>query len=344
MNKRKKMQDKHVLVYYKDEDRSKFIDKIKYPKTVICVGDNPHKDDIKMDSSYGFPGIFSTWILDNWDNLPEYLITCQSDPDAHVHKMHLAMDSTFTSDWGSLCFGRAIYTQYAFDWARILPMVEVANELGCNFINTHNVSKPIFYFFPGDHFFISRKKILEKGKDFFKKMLFLDNTENFMNFQKTIKFPPFFVSQINKFHPELKNLTYEEKYEKMLGQIPGRNYGYLGWVTEVLFFYLFCDDYVLDKINFAQAAIGNQLYFNTDFTHYKNTFRFYKFPYGQSFDITAINYKLLENDWFDQDCPNYKTWKEALKNNLLDEGRMQGFNAKELLEFYEYVGYKHISL
>jgi hypothetical protein len=53
---------------------------------------------------------------------------------------------------------------------------------------------------------------------------------------------------------------------------------------------------------------------------------------------------LLENDWFDQDCPNYKTWKEELKNNLLNEGRMRGFNAQELLEFYEYVGYKHISL
>ena len=75
-----------------------------------------------------------------------------------------------------------------------------------------------------------------------------------------------------------------------------------------------------------------------------NTFRFYKFPYGQSFDITDINYKLLENDWFDQDCPNYKTWKEALKNNLLDEGNQRGFDGLGLIDYYEKIGYKHISL
>ena len=44
---------------------------------------------------------------------------------------------------------------------------------------------------------------------------------------------------------------------------------------------------------------------------------------------------MLENDWFDQDCPNYKTWKEALKNNLLNEGNQRGFDGLGLIDYYE---------
>ena len=46
------MQNKHVVVIHKDEDRDLFINKIKYPKTVYHVGDNPEKDDIETGDEH----------------------------------------------------------------------------------------------------------------------------------------------------------------------------------------------------------------------------------------------------------------------------------------------------
>jgi hypothetical protein len=57
-----------------------------------------------------------------------------------------------------------------------------------------------------------------------------------------------------------------------------------------------------------------------------------------------MNFRLLENDWFDWDCPNYLKWREALIHQTVLEGESRGFDGRELIKYYENFGYKHISL
>ena len=52
----------------------------------------------------------------------------------------------------------------------------------------------------------------------------------------------------------------------------------------------------------------------------------------------------MENDWFKWDCPYYLKWREKLIEKTIWEGQQRGFDGKQLLEIYERVGYKHISL
>ena len=57
-----------------------------------------------------------------------------------------------------------------------------------------------------------------------------------------------------------------------------------------------------------------------------------------------MNFKLLENDAFDWDCPNYLKWREELVKKTIYEGSKFNFNPYQLLEFYKSIGYKHITL
>jgi hypothetical protein len=59
---------------------------------------------------------------------------------------------------------------------------------------------------------------------------------------------------------------------------------------------------------------------------------------------TLINYRLLENDWFDWNCEHYQAWRNSLIENTIYEGNLRGFNGLELVNYYENIGYKHISL
>jgi hypothetical protein len=92
----------------------------------------------------------------------------------------------------------------------------------------------------------------------------------------------------------------------------------------------------------SQAVMGNKLYFDLRNSQYDPDFKFNLFPYND--DNTILNLKLLENSWFDFHCPYYIKWRETLKEKTLTCGEMFGFDGQALLDFYERIGYKHISL
>ena len=66
-------------------------------------------------------------------------------------------------------------------------------------------------------------------------------------------------------------------------------------------------------------------------------------PFSNSTGQTKHNLMLLENDWFDWECPNYLKWREKLVEKTIWEGQQRGFNGQELLDYYNKIGYKHIS-
>jgi len=61
---------------------------------------------------------------------------------------------------------------------------------------------------------------------------------------------------------------------------------------------------MFNHLDTAQAALGNKLYFNTNFNVYDSKFKFSIFPFSHNTSETVMNFRLLENDWFDWDCPN----------------------------------------
>jgi hypothetical protein len=42
-----------------------------------------------------------------------------------------------------------------------------------------------------------------------------------------------------------------------------------------------------------------------------------------------MNFRLLENNWFDWDCPNYLKWREALIEKTIWEGNQRGFKGNK---------------
>ena len=132
------MQDKHFVIVHYKEDRDIFINKLKYPKTVFHVGDNPEPDDIQIDPKHGSQALLAKYILDNYENLPDYVILSQADPTDHVHEPLLAFDSTLTGKWGSFCYARSMHNQYSTSWVRLNPIRSVARKLGIKFHNDNN--------------------------------------------------------------------------------------------------------------------------------------------------------------------------------------------------------------
>ena len=338
------MQNKHVVIVHSHEDRDIFINKLKYPKTVYHVGNDLQEGEIPMDPSMGFPAIMATWILDNYENLPDFVIFAQPNPYDHVIEPLLAIDSTLTGDWGSFSYGRSMYNQYSTNWVRYNPIRTILHEFGIHFFNDNNVSKNIFFFYPGDHFYISKKRILERSREFYEKFIYWDKQDNFFNLVYSEKKPFHFWQDVDKFFPQYKELSRKEKFDKIAAPIPGRDWGYFGYTTEVLFSYLFGDKDFLRTINLGQASIGNKLYFNTNNNTYDPNFIFARYPYSLSPSQTAFNFKKFENTWFDFDCPYYLKWREALVKVTLSEGQRMGFDGQELLNYFQQIGYKHISL
>jgi hypothetical protein len=58
---------------------------------------------------------------------------------------------------------------------------------------------------------------------------------------------------------------------------------------------------------------------------------------------TIFNFKLLENNWFDWNCPNYLKWREKLIEKTIWEGEQRGFDGLEYIKHLEEYGIKHIS-
>jgi hypothetical protein len=338
-------QDKHVIILHSKEDRDVFINKVKFPKTVYHVGDNPQPGDIITDKKCGYQRLFANWVLDHYDNLPEFVILTQAIPDDHVVEPLIAIECTFTDNWGSFAYARSMYNQWSTNWVKLSPIREVAHFLGVGFHNDNNVSKNLYYFHPGEIFYVSRKKLLEKSKEFYQKLIMLDDKEFYFKFLKSEPKPPYFWNDITRFHPELNGLSQEAKLNKLenLEWNVERDFGYSGCTLETLWFYIWADEDVFDTIDTAQACIGNELYFNTNSKTYNDSFSFMRFPFSPDSHRTMMNFRLLENNWFDWNCPNYLRWREALVKKTIWEGEQRGFDGTRLLKFYEDYGYKHIS-
>lgn len=340
------MQDKHFLITHYKEDRDIFINKLNYKKTIFHVGDNPQPGDVIKNKDNGFHTFFAEWILENYDNLPDYVVICQADPTDHVHEPLLAVDATFASDFGSLCYGRSIHNQYATDWIDGLriPIRLLAHELGIGFFNDNNTSKSIYCLYPGEINFISRKRLLEKPKSFYQKMIDLDDIPTLYSLYDKNIIPQYVFDDIKNYFPEQRKANKKELLEFLKKRDLERKQGYFGLTFETLWLIAFSDNKTFKMLEKSQAVIGNKLYFDTRKLEYNPNFKFNIFPYNDNSQKTRFNLKLLENSWFDYDCPYYLKWREKLIEKTIWEGEQRGFDGKQLLELYDKIGYKHISL
>ena len=125
---------------------------------------------------------------------------------------------------------------------------------------------------------------------------------------------------------------------------PKKIFGYFGLAFEPLWLLFFSSKEEFKLLEKSQAVMGNQLYFDPRNSQYDPDFKFNIFPYNDDVGITKMNLKLLENFWFDFNCPYYIKWRETLKEKTLICGKSFGFDGQALLDFYERIGYKHISL
>ena len=339
------MQDKHLLIVHHSEDREKFINKINLPKTVFHVGNNPQKNDVVKNWKIGYQALFANWVLENYDNLPDFLIVSQADPFDHVIDPITAMNCTFTGSWGSFSYARSLYNQWTTNWHKINPLREIAHYLDVGLTNDNNVSKSMYFFYPGEIFYVSKKKLLEKPKSFYEKIINLDKKEVYFSILRNANKPAYFWNDVSKYHPELNGLTRDKKIEILedFEWCRKKDMGYSGLSLEALWFYIWADQDVFDLVDTAQAAIGNKLYFDTKTNSYNNKVRFNIKPFSDNNHFTMMNFRLFENNWFDWSCPIYLKWRQSLVEQTILEGNNRGFDGKELIKHYEDYGYKHIS-
>ena len=337
------MQEKHFVIIHCKEDRDIFINKCNYPKTVYHVGNDPKPGDIHLDPVYGTQTCLALWIIDNYDKLPEYVIFTQADPTDHVHEPLLAFESTLTAKWGSFCYGRSVYDQYSLNWCRINPIRNLAHDIGFGFHNDNNAYKQIYQIYPGEIMYISREKILEKPKSFYEYMVKLDLDNKFVDYVNQ-PYPTYVRQFLNRNHQDLKGMTFEQKIAHLTCDIPEKPQSLIGWSWEALWLIILADKELFDLLETSQACLGNKLYFNTNKDKYDVDFKFSIFPFSDNPNQTSMNLKLLENNWFDWNCPNYLKWRETLVEKTIWEGHQRGFDGQALLNYYEQIGYKHISL
>ena len=77
--------------------------------------------------------------------------------------------------------------------------------------------------------------------------------------------------------------------------------------------------------------------------NYNLDFKFCRFPYSPNMSETIMNFKRLENNWFDWDCPNYLKWRKTLVEKTIWEGEQRGFDGLGYVKYLEQSGCKHIS-
>lgn len=340
------MQDKHVVLFYGREDREKLINKVEYSKTVYFIdglGGTPKSDDIITDNKQSLDWIMASYIVDNYDNLHEYTIFTQADPSDHVEFMDLAIKSTFTDKFGSFSYARSIYEQYTFSpqWIRLHAVSLASKILNIEFDNCLNKRKSIYICTPGTIFYVHRDRIRERPKSFYENIIKCDNDDEFFDYVVNYNHPFWLYQEINKLHPELRELSKKDKVAALTVNAPKSKskytlkyrQDYFGVSMEPLWNLIFQDKKTFDKLNIAQQSIGNLFSNSENYVH----------PYSSNPQTTIMNFKLMENNWFDWNCPHYLKWREKLIEKTLWEGQQRGFNGQDLLDYYERIGYKHIS-
>lgn len=315
------MQDKQIVMVRYKEDRDRLITKLKYPTIVYCTGPEPHPSEIPIPNialeTYGF----AKYLVDHYDNLPEYTIFSQADPDPHVESFELAIDSTFTGGFGSFCYARSIHNQHAIGNVMLYPLKQIMNELGIFFKNDTSKIKPMYLTLPGMVFYLHRNKILEKPKYFYEKLLSMCNDQYMSDLITNYKYPNWFYNEIIFHYPDLNGMPRKEKLK------------------------LLADPYRCGSIRPGNFVSGSfECLWWTMFQSKENLEKLDKKLITMDKKIDIMFFRNMENDWFKWDCPYYLKWREKLIEKTMREGQQRGFDGKQLLEFYERVGYKHISL
>ena len=350
------MQDKHFVIFHGREDRDIFINKVNYSKTIYHIdgiGGESEPGDIVVGNQQVTDWIIAKYIVDNYDNLHEYTIFTQADLRDHVHEPLLAIESTLTDQFGSFCYARSLYEQYTLTWGRLHSVYLSSKRLGLDFHNANNARKFIYFCCPGSIFYVHRDRIREKPKSFYENLILCDNDADFFKYVEEYDHPAWLWNEISRLHPELKSLSKKEKIAKLTKDIPKATTlnaskpkdDYFGVSTEPLWSsIIFAGKDLFDLMDTAQATIGNKLYFDLRKNNYDINFKFSRFPYSPNMSETILNFKRLENNWFDWDCPNYLKWREALIEKTIWEGEQRGFDGLEYVKYLEQSGCKHISL
>jgi hypothetical protein len=327
------MQDKHIVLVRYKEDRDRLINKLKYPSTVYCTGPDPVEGEISIPNigleSYGF----LHYIVNNYDNLPEFTIFSQGDPDPHVESFELAIDSTLTGGFGSFCYARSMVGQYAQGWVRSLPLVQLLKEVGIEFDDVNKCSKTLFYILPGVAFYVSRDRIRQRPKSFYEKLFSLCNDDAMRDLLFNYRYPEWYYQDLIYSYPHLRGLSRKTKLEKLAdGNGDTRPGVIVACLFEALWFTIFQSFENLELINKSQALIGT--------IYEKNN----KGPIVRNSNITKMNLKVLENDAFDYECPKYLLWREKLIEKTIGEGKKYNFKPEDLYKQFDEYGYKHITL
>lgn len=344
------MQDKHLVIVHFKEDRDKMINKLKYPYTVIHKGQDPQPGDVIHENIGKDCYSYLKYIVDNYDNLHEYEIFTQADPDDHVHEFLKAIDTPFTAGYGNLGYARSIYKQYGQVDEVSIPIKQFLRECGIKFINDDNCSKSLYLVNPGCIFYVHRDRIRQRPVEFYKKLMSFVTNDSILKLLLEEDYPLYVHKNLNRMFPHFKHLKGPDKIMAAdrlhINQWMNDNgiEGFFGALMESVWSTIFMSIERLEKINKAQAAIGNTLYFNTELEKYDSNFKFFMFPFAPNVHQTVMNFKLLENDAFDWDSEEYKIWRETLIEKTKWEGSQRNFDYLALLDYYRNVGYRHITL
>lgn len=330
------MQDKHFVIVHTREDRDIFINKLEYSKTIYhpdVEGGKAESGDIVVDRKQCMDWIFAQYIVDNYDNLHEYTVFCQAKPDDHVHEPLLAMDSTFKGGFGSLCYARSIYNQYYYagNNPRYHPISLVSKIINLGLYNENNVNKSIYMCHCGAIFFAHRDNIRQRPKSFYQNIIDNDNDELLLEKYINHTPPDFFKNHLNRAHPELAHMSLKDKLYATFYK--NKRDDFFGTCIEPLWFYILCDKDLFKKINISQATLGNQFNSNSSNTQL----------YNENTNITVMNFKRLENSWFDFECPYYQKWRETLKEKTIETAKLFNINGERYLDYLEQNNIKHIS-
>lgn len=332
------MQDKHFVIVHTREDRDIFINKLQYSKTIYhpdVEGGKAESGDIVVDRKQCMDWIFAQYIVDNYDNLHEYTVFCQAKPDDHVHEPLLAMNSTFKGGFGSLCYARWIYNQYYYAGAepRYHPVSLVAKLINLDLKNVENTNKSIFPCHCGAIFFVHRDNIRQRPKSFYQNIIDMDDDELLLEKYINHTPPDYFRNRLNKNHPELAHLSIKDKLYATY--VKNKRADFFGTCMEPLWFLVFCDKDLFNKFNNEQAMVGNK--FNTQRADQSNKL------FSHSIHDTLMNFKRLENSWFDFDCPHYQTWRKTLITKTIDTCNLFNVDAQTYFNDLEKLGIKHLT-